>query len=50
MKRHRGGWLGVAHPKTLARPTSAAANRYSILGIHRPVLDAGYNDDHPAFQ
>ena len=46
MKRQRGGWLGVAHPKTLARPASAVANRFSILGIHRPVLDAGHNDDH----
>ena len=50
IKRQRGGWLGFAHPKTLARPASAAANRFAILGIHRPVLDAGLNDDHPAFQ
>ena len=26
------------------------ANRLSILGINRPVLDARHNDDHPAFQ
>ena len=50
IKRQRGGWLDVAHPKTKTHPASAAANRFSIFEIHRPVLDAGHNDDHAAFQ
>ena len=41
---------GCREPKNVPRPASAAANRFSILEIHRPVLDAGHNDDHPAFQ
>ena len=49
MKRQRGGWLGVVHPKMLACPASAAANWFSILGINRPVLDAGHNDDYLVF-
>ena len=40
IRRQRGGWLGVAHPKTLAHP----------VRINCPVLDAGHNDDHPAFR
>ena len=41
--------LDVAHPKTLARLASATAYRFSILRINCSVLDAGHNDDYPAF-
>ena len=47
--RQRGGWLGVAHPKASARPASAGANRFAILGINWSVLDVEHNDDHLAF-